>query len=472
MPGMDDQKAREERMKRARSAGLSNGEEKGSKGNAETPKRAKQPKRSRPKRRPNTKPRTTRAAPPPAMNEAEAQAERRRRARAAAPAKPIADDRMDAIHARRAALREKQSRWQQRAPAQPAPARKLDEESSAALEQCQSQFDSLSDDIMLTGVYDEMGQVESLLLSLGSRLEALRGRGFVFRSFMENKIAVLGEKWAVLCDEIDGEIEALSDTLAGEADEAERLLRRAWGGEPAAIRRATSAVASLGSKADASRRAIQSRYRDVAQTVRQSSGQLQEIEWALTEAEDASFDFLHAEFLVAACKAKMLDDPEEDKGPEGILFLTDERLIFEQKEKVAAKKVLFITTESEMVQELLFAEKIGHVREVSATDTRKRLRKKELLSLEFAPDASHRHATFRLLDGADNEGWSRLVGRVRSGEIDRERIAAAEAEKDEASDARAAAPTICPTCGASLDIEVVRGQRSITCDYCSTEIPL
>ena len=34
-----------------------------------------------------------------------------------------------------------------------------------------------------------------------------------------------------------------------------------------------------------------------------------------------------------------------EDNPQGILYLTDQRLLFEQKQEIGAKKVLFITTE-------------------------------------------------------------------------------------------------------------------------------
>ena len=46
-------------------------------------------------------------------------------------------------------------------------------------------------------------------------------------------------------------------------------------------------------------------------------------------------------------------DQEGDNDPEGILYLTDKRLIFERKEKVATKKVLFVTVSSQMVHEVM-----------------------------------------------------------------------------------------------------------------------
>ena len=57
--------------------------------------------------------------------------------------------------------------------------------------------------------------------------------------------------------------------------------------------------------------------------------------------------------MVRAVKALWTRDEQEDKtDPKGILFLTDQRLLFEQREEIATKKVLFVTTERKKVQEL------------------------------------------------------------------------------------------------------------------------
>jgi ribosomal protein S27E len=62
-----------------------------------------------------------------------------------------------------------------------------------------------------------------------------------------------------------------------------------------------------------------------------------------------------------------------------------------------------------------------------------------------------------------------LIGRVKSGEIDKERTQ----PKDEAVvEAARSAPTKCSTCGATLPADIVRGQREITCEYCGSVIRL
>ncbi|MEM7347824.1 MAG: hypothetical protein AAF485_26620, partial [Chloroflexota bacterium] len=199
-----------------------------------------------------------------------------------------------------------------------------------------------------------------------------------------------------------------------------------------------------------------------------------EIKWAFEQANQSLIEFLDAEYLVAACKATLLEKPHEDdkEGADGILYVTDERVIFEQKEKVATKKFLFVRTASEMVQEIDFEALIDWIEGVESQDKKKFMSKKELLTLNLSPDAEWGSVTFRLLGGAKNETWSQLINRVRSDEIERERIADAVAEKEEAINQTSEAPTVCSVCGAPLPISIVRGQDTITCEYCGTVVRL
>ena len=63
----------------------------------------------------------------------------------------------------------------------------------------------------------------------------------------------------------------------------------------------------------------------------------------------------------------------------------------------------------------------------------------------------------------------KFISWVESFEIAKERAK----PKDEAVvEAVRAAPTKCPTCGATLSVEIVRGMREITCEYCGSVIRL
>jgi len=377
------------------------------------------------------------------------------------------------LKAKRAQLQEEQNAWKakRRIRHQPRSSSTLNEETERQIEKCQRDYDNLQDDIMLSSIYSEMAQVEAVLDKLPTELAELRTQGFVFQSYLENKINVLDGKWDEICDKIEEEINRERRTLTQHADRAHRLLQQAVSGNKTTLARAESAIESLKNKANATRNTLRSRYSDLKQNINQTNKQLTKAKWAFQQLAEAKLDFLSAEYLVAACKAKMLDDANDKEGPKGILYLTDERLLFEQKEEVKTKKFFFFTTDSQMVQEVRFAEPLGHIETLEAQDKGRFIFSKELLNLQLSPQAQMRHVTFELED-AKNEAWTAFINRVTSGEIERERLAEAVQEKQEVSQQLSQAPTICPTCGATLQATIVRGQNTMDCDYCGSVIRL
>jgi len=341
----------------------------------------------------------------------------------------------------------------------------LSEETRAKLDELQSQLDDLQQSLLLTHVHDETADIETTLSLLPTEIEDLRTRGYIFRSFLERKVDVMAEQWKKMRSRISREVTRRTRELEQEADEAESALRQAMSGRASQVARAESAINTLERKARAAQSAVEAMYETLQENVGQTRSQVEQARWLLEQIDEASFQLYPVEDPVAACRAQYMETKK--KGPKGVLYLTDERLIFEQKEEIATKKVLFITTDKETVQELIFAVTIGQVEEVKASD-KGFLGHKEMLELLFAPEADLSGATLRLR-GVENEEWARLIGRVKSGEIAKERTR----PKDEAAvEAARAAPTKCPTCGATLSVEIVRGMREITCEYCGSVIRL
>ncbi|MBA3533294.1 MAG: hypothetical protein H0T73_15345 [Ardenticatenales bacterium] len=349
---------------------------------------------------------------------------------------------------------------------------KLDEAMEQRVKSLQSTFDDLQDDMMLTNVHSSMGDVESVLTTLPADLAQLRGRGYNFRSYLENKVNVLTDKWETICDQVEDDIDRHTSNLMEDADKVAASVQQAQVGSSSLVGSAESAVQSFKRKCESAHSTIQGRYGDVGQTIQQTRQQIDQVKWAFDQADEAKFDLLPSEFLVAACKAKLLEKPDGDEGQEGNLYLTDERLIFERKESVATKKFLFITTESETVQELKFAPLIGHVADAKAQDKQHFFSSTELLFVQFSPEAGVGSAVLALQDGATNEEWCQLINRVRTGEIDKERVEGAAEVKEAAAVKVASAPTICPTCGGTLPTTIARGQSTINCDYCGAVIRL
>ena len=340
------------------------------------------------------------------------------------------------------------------------------------LDQLAQRLAALQQAAALVDIHADLEDVDSALAVLPSDLAALRNRGYVFAGDLEQKIEALAAQWSEARSRVMDEAQRRSQMLEQDVNDAQNALQMAYTGGPAAVSRAQTAIQMLESKVAANQDALEGMFNTIDQNVTQIQQQLEAISWALDQADQASFGFHPDEKLVSACEAQLLDDRSE---PKGVLFLTDGRLIFERKEDVATKKVLFITTAKETVQELAFEVPIGYVEEVKASEAGGLFSRQEKLEFRFSHDSPITHAVLRLI-GADNEQWNALIGRVRSGEIDKERVQPAAPVSAEAAATPDAAPqevpTKCPNCGALLTTPIVRGMREINCAYCGTIIRL
>jgi hypothetical protein len=226
-------------------------------------------------------------------------------------------------------------------------------------------------------------------------------------------------------------------------------------------------LSSAERRVEAANQAVRATFDAVYRAAKELDDEIDECSNVLDCLDRASFQLQQGEAGVSVVQAKWLKDGEKE-GPRGILFLTDRRLLFEQREKIATKKFLFVTTESEEVQELQWEAPIGALLDADASERRRAIVvKKELLSLEFKRPAEVREVLLEI--GADSATWDALIARVSSGDIEQERVGSSRVE---ALETTVGAPSKCPGCGAALDLTVTKGMVAIKCSYCGVSVPL
>jgi len=149
-----------------------------------------------------------------------------------------------------------------------------------------------------------------------------------------------------------------------------------------------------------------------------------------------------------------------------VLYLTDQRLFFEQKEEVATKKVLFIATEKRKVQKLLLEAPVAMVENVTISK-QGLLKNEDHIELKLAVGAQVQVANFHIWQSC--EEWQALINRAKAKEFDKDR--AVEIDQSAVEKIKTA-PTQCPACGGAIDQVVLRGMDSITCKFCGNVIRL
>lgn len=339
------------------------------------------------------------------------------------------------------------------------------------IQRLQSEVHSLHDQVRLSNIRDVMEDIETTISGFSQRVKDLRNRRYAFERNLENQARSFAPRWTPIKTHVRNEIarqsQSLEKAIMPVESKAARLsgLNTASSVTSAQIRQLEAEVANLKDKASAAERTIQGMYDDLQREVNEFKLHLDRIEEMLTDLEGASFALMTNEAGIQAVKAVLVEGNEDKKDPRGILFLTDQRLLFEQKQEVTKKKVLFIATEKELVQELIMDMPLGMVEEI-VTSKKGLFKNEDHIDLYFQSDAPMREAHYHLL-GQDCVEWKTKIQRAISGEYDQERAIAID---EEAAAQVMDIPTICPGCGASLQQKVLRGMDSITCQYCGTVI--
>lgn len=349
----------------------------------------------------------------------------------------------------------------------------LTEQVKNDIKSLQSSLREMQSSVRMTDILDRVEDLGTSVNGMDRRIKSLRERGYAFEKDLEDMAADFQKEWAGISPKIEAQI-------GKEVTGMERLLRpletkitglAGDSGAPAALRPRVkdlkSQVETLEGRIEAAESGIRGIYDQFSSDYQKVKYHLIKLEWMLTEISEASFDMLATESGIMAVKAVWAKAGKQAKDdPEGVLYLTNQRILFEQKEKVTTKKVLFIPTEKKLVQRLLWQAPLALIEETKAYKEGF-LNKDDYIDLRFgngAPfDIVHLHIWQR-----GNE-WKALLKRAKAKEFDAARAipidkAAAEKVKD--------APTKCPSCGGTINQVVLRGMESMTCEYCGDVIRL
>lgn len=334
----------------------------------------------------------------------------------------------------------------------------------------QSQMRTLVEKVKLTSARDRFSALDNDINNLPMRIQKLRDRKYAFNKILESQAKSFQQQWLTKRGAIQNQLTTESNALQNQVRPLEsRVSALSLGSTPAAtVTRVRSELSAFDAKVTAAERSVTEMFDDIGSEVGKVKSQLTQIEKTLELSESASFGFLPTESVIRAVKAIWTRDEKEDKeDPEGYLFLTDQRLIFELRDEIATKKVLFFTTERKKVQELMFEVPVFSVASIKATK-QGMLKNEDWLEMEFEPDAFTRNAKMHL-DGQNCNEWQALINQAKSRELDADRAFAVD---EAAVEKVKAAPVVCPSCGATLAKPVLRGMDTITCDFCGRLIKL
>jgi len=341
------------------------------------------------------------------------------------------------------------------------------------IDSIQSTLNSLQPKVWLSSLRDTVEDLQTKINGLPQQVQDLRARGYPFEKGLEGKAADWAAQWASLrptvLRQMDQQAVVLESALYPVEQQFKAVLGQATNPSVAQPRVVTlkAEISALESKVSAVSESIHGTFDSLEDQVRQFAGHLDRVAWMLQQVAEASFRLLPTEAGIMAVRATWVKGGEEgSEDPQGVLYLTDQRLVFEQKQELVTKRTLFVVREKK-IQQLGIEVPAALVDTVKATK-RGLLGHEDHLELTFAADAQLNPAHFHI-DGQDCKEWQGLIGRAKAKEYDADRALPLD---QAVVDKVRSAPTACPHCGAAITQQVLRGMDSIRCKYCGKSIRL
>ncbi len=338
----------------------------------------------------------------------------------------------------------------------------------------QSDVNSLQTKSSLSDARNALAEMDTTVGGLPQHVRDIRSRGYVFEKGMEDKANDFAARWTALRNSAQQQIDQHGSELEPELHAVEAQLAQitAWSNNPEiagpVALQAKAAASALDSKVSAVESEIEGTYSAFKGDVDNFNDHLKQIDWMQSQIAEASFQFLPSEGAVAAVNAVWCKQGKQSNDdPQGILYLTDQRVLFEQKQEVATKKVLFVATQKQKVQQLLVTVPVAQVQAAQASK-QGLMGHEDHLDVTYASGAPLRSTHFHI-SGQDSNVWQGLVMRAKASDFDGGRTTPLAQEQ---TDRVKSAPSKCPFCGGAITQPVLRGMDSIKCEFCGSVIRL
>ncbi|MGB8648349.1 MAG: hypothetical protein WCF84_24145 [Anaerolineae bacterium] len=325
----------------------------------------------------------------------------------------------------------------------------------------QSRLNDIPSKIRLSDVRDEVGNLETKSNHVADLANAVRQQGYAWEKDLEPRCLDYRQRWQTMKPNIIAAIDRESSNLGGRETQIEYQVN--WGIRNASESNLGDAERLLdGFERDttAAHDSIRGMYSPFSTELTNLESHLNEIKSMLDQAAQSRVSWLPGEALVLAVRAQW--DREGNDDPRGFLMLSDQRLLFERNEDVATKKVLFVATAKQHVQEVMFDQPLAQLQSVIASK-RGLMGHEDHLDFTFS-GAKYRSAHFHI-EGQDCNTWQGMVNRARSGGLEEMRV---KPVSDDETNRLKNAPTHCANCGGALNAPVLRGQTEVKCPYCGT----
>lgn len=243
---------------------------------------------------------------------------------------------------------------------------------------------------------------------LQETLKSVRERGYKHEQELEKNVdklyGILSERGSKLYQLMKDE----SQRLLGELKEATAMVS-ASAEKESFLARAEEEIADLQRKVSASKETMMNYLNPFDDDKRSLQSALYVIQQTLGLRDEASFSFNAGENVIIADKAEWVATGKGKDDPDGVVFLTDQRLCFEQKETTGKFLGMFGGDKQHGLKWEFALDQIASV----TSENKGFLGNKDMVTIALKPGAAHSEIVLEI-KSADNKVWVEKINSVIS----------------------------------------------------------
>jgi hypothetical protein len=288
-----------------------------------------------------------------------------------------------------------------------------DSPANPQLDALKAKLTKLAAEIDLSGL---TSSAESLERSLTYHQQAIKRLGDANYSRTDALSAILNavdSPWQALKTDFDRHLAANRSALEAVHARANALIEAAGQTNRQDVTaQAEVEVADLESRLKAAENGLSAQLKPLSDAASEIGNQLAVLEWGAKKWKDFP-DAQSGESLLIASEAEWLLTGDDKQDPDGTLYMTDKRLIFERDEKTGKLLGMF---GGKKQKETGLAVALSQIASVEAEDARKGMGTEDRIHLTITGDTDYPQTSFELKGRSSNEAWVEMLGKVRAGQ--------------------------------------------------------
>jgi hypothetical protein len=288
----------------------------------------------------------------------------------------------------------------------------------AQLAALRQQYDQMRQGTELTRVTDTVWKLAREAGRFEERVEALRQGGYVFTQSLANGARDLRNRWRSTESKFDRAMREVRYDVERSLERADVVMRYAERAPNiGSIQAAQTEIQSVVRRLPEAQRRLADIYEGDERDINALDQRLDALEWSLQQIQAAAFQLDAGEALIIAAPAEWTQSAGDRRHMDGVLYLTDRRILFEQKERTGAFLGLFGGSEQ---QALTWALSLNDIEDVRA-ENRGIFGAKDMLFLRSRPGAERGEITVEVKRSADNQEWAAFIRQAKAGGYEQER---------------------------------------------------